>query len=707
MHAQPPALRAAVLLLGILLVGAGCAAEPAQAPASPPGAAAPSTNAALAPGSTAVALATSAPPAAQAPAPAAATALHGTTPPPNTLPTPGFPPASATPTFPEAKIDDQSIGALRLLRTVGFGQPHSLKIGLGGRHLAVGTSSGIALFELPTLRLIRFDPAADSASPTSNDREQQAQMLAALCQGGTECLAALAAAQQTTLPAAFSGSGTIISPDMHLAAIPETKPDEAGQTQIRRIDDGTLLYTLPGTLPAFSHDGSMLAISDGSRVRVWQRQALEAGNDQPGATFAPPNVEAQTWGNALAFSPDAQALHAVLGGDLFSWRISDGLLRWKLPDVAAESVEFRMHGAVLETIAAGGDAPSGTRVIRTSDGTEVYSGWVGNIAFGSDDVTVALIPFATDGPVEVIDIASGAINAFRMPDYQALAFSPDALTLAAATSHGIDLVDVIDSRVQERISADLIALFDLHIQNNLQYSRDGQLLMYQKQGENLYDGVSASAQSWKLAPAIQLRSAQRSKPKNRTREADLLLAAFSPDTGAAAYSYDRTHVEIQPPNAPAFTLTMPISVTAMVFNPAGDVLALGNEAGTIRMVGLPDGGETGQLAAGGPTHGLVFSQDGTLLAGMRDDGSALVWQLGKQVPVATLSGIRENSTVIFSADKQLLIAGGPNGVAFYRIADGSLLRLIAVAAEDIALGPHQRMLAILHNMQIQLWGIPS
>jgi len=141
------------------------------------------------------------------------------------------------------------------------------------------------------------------------------------------------------------------SADSQLIAIAPVA--STAETEIRRSSDGTVIRTLAGGLPAFSRDGKTLAVTDGLTVSLWRRQDLDAAGDQPLRTFEPPIEQASGYGNALSFSPNGQALHAVLGHHLYSWRVVDGTPLGTIANAAAELVSFEAHGAIMSTIAAG------------------------------------------------------------------------------------------------------------------------------------------------------------------------------------------------------------------------------------------------------------------------------------------------------------------------------------------------------------------
>jgi len=70
------------------------------------------------------------------------------------------------------------------------------------------------------------------------------------------------------------------------------------------------------------------------------------------------------------------------------------------------------------------------------------------------------------------------------------------------------------------------------------------------------------------------------------------------------------------------------NVTSMAFSPDGELLALGNETGILRLVQVQDGSLIATLHGhSGLISGVAFSPDGSLLATSSGDGSVLVWGL--------------------------------------------------------------------------------
>jgi hypothetical protein len=140
------------------------------------------------------------------------------------------------------------------------------------------------------------------------------------------------------------------------------------------------------------------------------------------------------------------------------------------------------------------------------------------------------------------------------------------------------------------------------------------------------------------------------------------------------------------------------------FSPDGTLLAVGDEAGAVRLLQVSDQQLTGTLQVGAKVTSLTFSPDGSLLAVQREDGLVQIWHLGDAASLTTLAGAADDRLVI-TADNQLIITGGQGGVTFYRLHDGQLLYHLDGAVDDLAIGPRRRLLALLRGGQVQLWGV--
>jgi WD40 repeat protein len=291
-----------------------------------------------------------------------------------------------------------------------------------------------------------------------------------------------------------------------------------------------------------------------------------------------------------------------------------------------------------------------------------------------------------------------------LPAYTGVGFSPDAQTMALSSNNTLSLWDVVDSTRKHELRADMGSLFDQVSEIGVRYSTDGQRLLYESQRDNLYEGVSASAITWEVASGQQLHSSRLKSAERATQAQKVFAWAFSAD-GAAAFSHNAGYVEIQANTGLTVTVTTPVTVTALAFSPGGAQLAIGDAGGTVRLVNTVDGSNIQMLQAGGVVRALVFSPDGTLLAVPRSDGTVPVWRVGEPAPAVTLAGSPGDRKLIFTADNQLALVSSAHGITFYRMADGALISTLPTKAEDIAIGPRRRLLAVLYDGRVMLWGV--
>jgi WD40 repeat protein len=213
----------------------------------------------------------------------------------------------------------------------------------------------------------------------------------------------------------------------------------------------------------------------------------------------------------------------------------------------------------------------------------------------------------------------------------------------------------------------------------------------------------------------------------------LCISAGVNDPDHPALGYPPAHVVIQA--TPPLTLTFParnhqpVQIDFLGFNHAGAMFALRTWTGaTDREVQLyrTDGSLVDSVVGAGSN--LRFSGDDRLLAYTHDDGAIAIWRVAVEgLEWVTALGPEPGAPVtmlLFTPDTQLLITGSASRVTFYQIATGQpIMSLPAGAArvvadqddprapheriaQGLALGPDGRILAMITDGHVQLWGGP-
>lgn len=618
---------------------------------------------------------------------------------------PGLVLPTATPAFPEQAIAPDSVAALRMLRTIGYGTINDTSAAPAARLLAAATSAGVALFELPAFRLLRFTPGEARRVLLSPDGQRMLVDDRLISTADGKALGVIRSQQ-----ARFSFDSQLIAGSM------------GDQTTIWRSADGKLLWTFSGTQAAFSPDSSLVAVTTKTDIRI-----VRVADGVVGRILNMPTDQI----NDLAFGAGADRLFAVLvtnpdnGAkvELQEWRVLDGQLIRTLPIVASDAYGPYSHRVILSPL---GDLlaiaaeyietpPGSFELFSTADGRRLDLASPGleydsNMSFSADGSAAVFWddPFyQQDDALHLIDTRQRTIADLALPSIGSLTFSPDGQTLAGSTGLGAYTWRVTDGAPQQVLVADLQLPFGSAQGSmsamQLRYSADGRRLMLTGDSLILFGDYGAQLVAW---------DTQSGAVTQRWEAYLAQLFAMSPSGQLCATltTFDQGRIDTSYLLDLTRGITVPLELDALLsaaaFSPDGALLAVGDAAGAVRLLRADDGAPAGELTLGGGVLSLAFSPDGALLASQRVDGLVQVWRVGATQPLASMAA-PPGDQLLISADNQLLISGGQAGVAFYRLETGQLLHRLDVAADDLAIGPRGRLLAISHAGQAQLWGIPS
>jgi WD40 repeat protein len=470
-----------------------------------------------------------------------------------------------------------------------------------------------------------------------------------------------------------------------------------------------------GTLytPVFSPDGRILATA-GAReyggIVLWQVAERKVIGRLELAARETEIVDA-------AFSPDGHILAAgTQTGSLAFWdpasgaRLGPVLHPYRLPEIGQPGVSlaFGRGGATLYTSAQDGKTLAWDVARRRPVRTLPVGG--GRIAVSPDGATLAV--GRHDGAITLVNLVTGRrrrLAGHTGPVFR-LAFSHGGATLASVSDDRTAILwDVATGRPLETLRGHAGWV------HGVVFSRDGRTLYT----SSLDDTVMA----WDL-------TGTRGLARRLTRQAGHVTGvAFSPrDANLLGVARDDGPATLWDVARRARVgTTLPVTggfLNAVAFSADGRLLAAPNHGdGTVRLfdtsthapVGRPLRPPYGPINGpylGREINGIAFSRDGRLLATAGNDGSTVLWDLARQVPIGRPlrldPGFSVNA-VAFSPDGRTLVSGTDNGSVFLtRIPDGAVLHKLIVTdgpgISALAFSPDGKTLVTgAFNGKLRLW----
>jgi WD40 repeat protein/serine/threonine protein kinase len=426
---------------------------------------------------------------------------------------------------------------------------------------------------------------------------------------------------------------------------------------------------------ALAPDGQTLALATDIGIYVYDAISRQE------TRFIP--TDARVW--SVAFTPDGQTLASGGSDDLVRlWRVANGELIRTLEGHTnqVKHVAFSPDGQIL----ASGSFDETVRLWRANDGALIrtlrdFGDNVNRLAFTPDG---AILTVGSDAGVDLRRVATGErLDSLEEHDGDALgvAFSADGALIASSSND--DKVRLWNFDGEQTTFLHTLEGHESWI-DVVAFSPNGQIVA---SGSN-----DNTVRLWNVADGSLLRSFE-----GHTSSVEDVM--FAPD-GSTLWTVSGGDLRIWNINDGQLVqsiATFSDSVNDVAFTPAGDLVAVGSDDRSIRLLRAADGVEarvwteqTDQIEA------VDFSPDGALLASASWDGSASVWNVSDGSRVHTFDHAGSLADVAFSPDSTFVAtAMRLGGLTFWRISDGARLNVIEDVndVEQIAFAPDSATLA--------------
>ncbi|KIV93288.1 hypothetical protein PV10_04514 [Exophiala mesophila] len=150
-------------------------------------------------------------------------------------------------------------------------------------------------------------------------------------------------------------------------------------------------------------------------------------------------------------------------------------------------------------------------------------------------------------------------------------------------------------------------------------------------------------------------------------------------------------------------------LTSAQFHPDGHLLAAGGNDGQIKIFEVKSGAQAATFNLGGPVKAVVFSENGTWLAGVAQGSSSIsIWDLRKSAEIKTLETGSAINSISWDYTGQFLAAAGAGGItveAYSKAAkEWSGILSSAVPSTRVAWGKQaQSLIAVDDSGKVVTW----
>jgi serine/threonine protein kinase len=207
-------------------------------------------------------------------------------------------------------------------------------------------------------------------------------------------------------------------------------------------------------------------------------------------------------------------------------------------------------------------------------------------------------------------------------------------------------------------------------------------------------------QEQKLVREIRLQPSQDPKAVSllRTNVLGFPLLTLSPQAavGAVAVTVDGRHrVLVWDAESGKMLFPLDRTATALALSPKADLLAVGDEQGSVTLWTIPAGKPLGafQMSASS-IHNATFSPNGKRLAVADAARSLTVWDVKERLPLAHCRGAQHDVYALaFSDDGTLLASGGRGPSLIWDAATGR--QLLGLRSPDLNAFPHDGVITAL------------